>query len=252
MPASPLTPELSALEFENRYAEFDRVVRRRRSIRRFTKRPIAESDMRDVIDAGLLAPNSSNLQAFEFYWVRSPEKKKALATACLSQSAARTAQELVVCVARWDQWDDTRKEYLTWLETQPNVPKPVMLYYRRLAQTLYSQGPFGVVGAARKVVATLTGIAQPVPRGPMDEADMRVWAVKSAALACENVMLAAVAKGFDSCPMEGMDAVRVGRIVGARGDRWDIPMVLGFGYRADNAIWATQWRRERDKLVHEI
>lgn len=252
MPASPLSPELAALEFESRYPEFDRVVRRRRSIRRFTKRPIAEADMREVLDAGLLAPNSSNLQAFELYWVRSEDKKKALVSACLSQSAARTAQELVVCVARWDQWNDTRREYLAWLETQPNIPKQVLLYYRSLAQALYSQGPLGVAGAARKVAATLTGLARPVPRGPMSDADMRVWAVKSAALACENIMLAAVAKGFDSCPMEGMDAVRVGRIVGMRGDRWDIPMVLGFGHRAENAIWATQWRRDREKLVHEL
>lgn len=252
MPASPLTPELEALEFEARYSEFDRVVRRRRSIRRFTKRPIDATDMSDILDASLLAPNSSNMQAFELYWVRTPEKKKALVEACLSQSAARTAQELVVCVARWDQWDDTRREYLAWLETQPNVPKPVMLYYRRLAQTLYGLGPFGLNGALKKVTAAVVGLARPVPRGPSDHAEMRLWSVKSAALACENLMLAATAKGFDSCPMEGMDPVRVGKIVGLRGSSWDIPMVLGFGYRADNAIWATQWRRDRDKLVHEI
>lgn len=252
MPASPENPEIDALEFDGRYAEFDRVVRRRRSVRRFTERPIAEADMRDILDLGLLAPNSSNLQAFEFYWVRSPAKKKALVAACLSQSAARTAQELVVCVARWDQWNDTRKEYLSWLETQQGIPKPVMLYYRSLAQSLYTQGPLGVVGAARKAASMVTGLARPVPRGPVSNHDMRVWAVKSAALACENIMLAACAKGFDSCPMEGMDAVRVGKIVEMRGDEWDIPMVLGFGYRSDRASWGRQWRRERAKLVHEL
>lgn len=252
MPASPLTPDLAALDFDGHFHEFDRVTRRRRSVRRFTDRPIAEDDMRDVLDLGLLAPNSSNLQAYEFYWVRSPDKKDALVKACLSQSAARTAQELVVCVARWDQWNDTRREYLGWLETQAGIPKQVMLYYRSLAQTLYTQGPLGVAGVARKAVATLTGLARAVPRGPSSEEDMRVWAVKSAALSCENMMLAACAKGFDSCPMEGMDAVRVGKIVGVGGSRWDIPMVLGFGYRSERAIWGQQWRRERDKLVHEI
>lgn len=252
MPASPITPELEALTFESRYAEFDRVLRRRRSIRRFTKQAIPEQDMRDLLDAAVLAPNSSNLQAFEFYWVRSPEKKKALVEACLSQSAARTAQELVVCIARWDQWDQTRSEYYAWLKTQENIPKAVMLYYSRLAQTLYGQGPLGIFGTARKLTATVTGLARAVPRGPVSDADMRVWAVKSAALACENMMLAAVAKGFDSCPMEGMDAVRVGKIVGMKGDRWDVPMVLGFGHRAENAIWARQWRRDHEKLVHEI
>lgn len=252
MSESPITPELEALTFEGRYPEFERIVRRRRSVRRFTKQPIAEQDMRDLLDMAILAPNSSNLQAFEFYWVRSPDKKKALVQACLSQSAARTAQELVVCVARWDQWDQTRAEYLEWLKTQRNIPRPVMLYYSKLAQTLYGQGPLGIFGKARQVTATLTGLARAVPRGPVSQEDMRIWAVKSAALACENMMLAAVAKGFDSCPMEGMDAVRVGRIVGMKGDRWDIPMVLGFGHRAETAIWARQWRRDREKLIHEI
>lgn len=252
MGASPTDAELSATEFSPRYEPFDRVVRRRRSIRRFSKRPVAAEDVNDVIDAALLAPNSSNLQPFEFVWVRSADKKKALVEACLSQSAARTAQELVVAVARWDRWDETRREYLTWLEQQNGIPKPVMLYYRGLANTLYSQGPFSVAGTARKVVTTVSGLFRAVPRGPVSNEDMRVWAVKTTALACENLMLAAVAKGLDSCPMEGMDSVRVGRIIGATGSKWDIPMVIGLGYRAETAIWATQWRRDRDKLVREI
>lgn len=252
MPASPLTPELEALRFESRYSEFDRVVRRRRSIRRFTDEPLSEGDMRDVLDAALLAPNSSNLQAFEFYWVRSTEKKRALVEACLSQSAARTARELVVCVARWDQWNETRAEYFAWLKTQPRIPKPVMLYYESAAKVLYGLGPLGIGGAVRAASAALVGAFRAVPRAPFSEEDMRLWAVKSAALACENLMLAATAKGFDTCAMEGMDPVRVGRIVGLEGAKWDIPMVIALGHRSERAIWATQWRRDRAKLVHEI
>lgn len=221
-------------------------------MRRFTKRPVAEADMNDLLDAALLAPNSSNLQPFEFVWVRSPDKKQALVEACLSQSAARTAQELVVAVARWDRWDDTRREYLAWLTEQAQIPKQVMLYYRGLATSLYAQGPLGIAGAARKLTTHVAGLFRPVPRGPVSQEDMRVWAVKTTALACENLMLAAVAKGLDTCPMEGMDAVRVGRICGLTGSAWDVPMVIGVGYRAENAIWATQWRRDREKLVREI
>ena len=35
---------------------------------------------------------------------------------------------------------------------------------------------------------------------------MAVWAHKSTALACENLMLSLRAYGYDSCPMEGMDS----------------------------------------------
>ncbi len=252
MPASPQNASTDSLEFHGHWDGFETVTRRRRSVRKFLDKPIAEKDMIDILDMGLLAPNSSNLQPFEFYWVRSPEKKKQLVEACFSQNAAKTARELVICVARWDTWDDCRKEYVEWLRGEQGIPKPVMLYYERLAKTMYSQGPLGLYGAARKVTLAATGLFRPVPRAPVSYADMRVWAVKSAALCCENVMLAAVAKGFDSCPMEGMDAVRVGKIAGLKGDQWDIPMVLGFGYRSERGLWGRQWRRERSRLVKEI
>jgi len=236
---------------------FSSALQRRRSVRRYTTQPIAEQDMQDVLEAGVLAPSSSNLQPYELYWVRSPDKKDALVKACLSQSAARKATELVVCVARWDQWDDTRKEYLTFLEQQPNVPKAVMLYYTSLSRGLYSLGPAGVLGNARKVGATVTGLLRPVPRAPFDREDMRVWAVKSASLACENMMLAAAAKGFDSCPMEGNDPLYVADVVGLTRSEWkqtwDIPMVMSFGYRdPDGGVWGEQWRRDRKRLIHEI
>jgi nitroreductase len=239
------------------WQSFDEVVRRRRSVRRFTNEPISEQDIRDILDAGLLAPSSSNMQPFELYWVRSPEKKAALVEACLSQSAARKARELVVCIARWDIWNHTRREYLAFLKTQDGVPKPVMVYYQSLSRGVYSLGPLGLAGRARAIGAKFIGLARAVPRAPFDREDMRVWAIKSAALVCENIMLAAAAKGFDSCPMEGNDPLRVGDIVGL--DRcdwkrtWDVPMVLGFGHRdPKGGIWGAQWRREREKLIHEL
>ena len=60
--------------------------------------------MKACLELALLAPNSSNLQPWEFYWVRSPEKKQNLVSYCLGQPAAATAQELVVAVARPDYW----------------------------------------------------------------------------------------------------------------------------------------------------
>jgi nitroreductase len=235
---------------------FEQVVRHRRSVRRFTSQPIAEQDMRDVIGAGLLAPTSSNLQPYTLYWVRSSDAKRELVRACLSQSAARKAAELVVCVARWDQWDDTRREYLAFLETQTGVPRGVMAYYRSLSRGLYSLGPLSLAAVARRLGANVTGAFRPVPRAPYDREDLRVWAIKSAALCCENLMLAAVAKGFDSCPMEGHDPLRVADVVGLPRaewkETWDVTMVLAFGYRDPNGgVWGQQWRRDWHRLVHE-
>ncbi len=82
--------------------EFERVVRSRRSVRVYTYEQIPENVMRKCLELAVLAPSSSSLQPWEFYWVRDPLKKQQLVEFCLNQPAAATAQELVVCVARLD------------------------------------------------------------------------------------------------------------------------------------------------------
>ncbi len=85
-------------------ASFESVLRSRRSVRVYDGSAIPQEIVERCLDLALLAPNSSNLQTWEFYWVRTQEKKSKLVKACLSQPAAATAAELFVCVARPDLW----------------------------------------------------------------------------------------------------------------------------------------------------
>lgn len=235
---------------------FDAIVRTRRAVREFSPEPISERDLEQVIDAAIVAPTSSNLQQFELYRVRTPSAREKLVRACMSQSAARTAAELVVCVARWDLWNQTRREMAAWLETQPDVPNEVRHYYDYLIPLVLAQGPFSLFGRAKATVVRPFLWKFPLPRGPYTREDMRVWAIKSSALACENLMLAARAKGLDSCPLEGADPIRIAKILGLRRSQWkrgwDITMVIALGHRANDAKVSPQWRRDRGALVHEI
>ena len=56
--------------------EFIKTVKSRRSVRNFTNEPVLEKDMRACLELTVLAPNSSNLQPWEFYWVRQSKKRK--------------------------------------------------------------------------------------------------------------------------------------------------------------------------------
>ena len=104
--------------------EFIKTVRSRRSVRIFNEEPVLEKDMLDCLELTLLAPNSSNLQPWEFYWVRDKEKKKELVQYCLNQPAAKTARELVVCVSRYDFWKPNAKRMLKLFnEKEKSVPK---------------------------------------------------------------------------------------------------------------------------------
>ena len=96
--------------------DFIKTIKSRRSVRNYNDEPVLEQDMKACLELALLAPNSSNLQPWEFYWVRSPEKKQKLVSYCLGQPAAATAQELVVAVARPDYWKVNQKRMLELIE----------------------------------------------------------------------------------------------------------------------------------------
>lgn len=79
--------------------EFRKLVEARRSVRKYTSEVIPDEVVNDCLDLALLAPNSSNLQSWEFYRIKNADVKRDVVTACFSQSAAKTSAELIVCVA---------------------------------------------------------------------------------------------------------------------------------------------------------
>ncbi|WP_100639603.1 nitroreductase family protein [Marinobacter salexigens] len=231
--------------------EFRKVVRSRRSVRRFTDKPVPDAVLEDCLELATLAPNSSNLQPWEFYVVKTPELRSKLAEACLGQNAATTAPVLIAIVARPDTW---RKHAQLALEDWPKdekLPSIVEKYYKKIAPIHYNQGPFGVLGVAKKTLGLAVGLARPVPRGPYSVNEMKVWATKSTALAAQNLMLALRAHGYDSCPMEGFDECRVQKLLKLP-RKGLVTMVLAAGERADNGVYNRQYRFDPQNLIHYL
>ncbi len=231
--------------------EFDKIVQNRRSVRFYTDEKIPAEVVEKVLDWGLLAPNSSNLQPWEFYWVKNPEKKAELVTALLSQPAARTAQELIVAVAKRHTWKKVSQQMLAELEKKPDVPKAAKDYYSKIVPIAYTMGPLGIFGLIKKISVAFIGLTKPIPRQPTSIADMRVWAVKSTSLACENIMLGFSAFGYDTCPMEGYDSARVKKVLGLKGDD-EVVMVISAGKREQKGVYGPRIRMERNQFIKII
>lgn len=228
---------------------FRQVVIGRRSVRKFTAKPIPQAVLDDCLDLAMLAPCSSGLQPWEFYVVRSADKKQKLVKACMSQLAAKTAAELIVCVARTDRVAEfSRKMLRDW--PMPDVPPLVKRYYQLIPYN-YAPGPLNSFAAIKKAAFTVGGLVAAVPRGPFTQAEVRLWAAKSTALACENLVLALRAYGFDSCMMEGFDEVRVNKLLKLEEGAFPI-MVIGAGERAEDGVFWPQLRFERSLFVHEV
>jgi nitroreductase len=232
--------------------EFRKVVMSRRSVRVFDGTPIPENVVNDCIDMALLAPNSSNLQPWEFLWVRTPQTKQKIVEACFGQPAAKTADVLIVCVAKTKSWKVTQKLMISQFDRQGDkVPKAARAYYEKAIPLMLNMGPFGLFGFFKKVAAFLVGLRRPVPREPMSASDLKIWAVKSTSLACQNMMLAFRAHGFDSCPMEGFDSARLHKILGLSGDSV-ITMIIGAGKRSPKGVYGPRIRFRRSQFVKEI
>ena len=75
----------------------EEVLNFRRSVRRYDKnKPIDPEKVKHCLELATLAPNSSNMQLWEFYQITNPRLDGESSEACLGQSAASTASEIVV------------------------------------------------------------------------------------------------------------------------------------------------------------
>jgi nitroreductase len=229
---------------------FRAIVEGRRSVRKFTTDPVPDDVLNDCIDLALLAPNSSNLQPWEFVIIKSPELREQMATVCMGQNAAKTAPILIVQIGRTATWNQNAHRIMNeWHEEA--IPKQVKSYYGKFVQYHFATGPLNALGLGKRVIKTAIGMVRPMLHSHYNHADIKLWAAKSCALACENFMLAARAHGYDTCPMEGFDETRLRQLVPMANDAF-VVMVIAMGKRADNGVYYPRQRFDRKLMVREL
>ncbi|MGO2967777.1 nitroreductase family protein [Psychrobacter sp. AOP22-C1-22] len=230
---------------------FCEVVESRRSVRRFTDTPIPDDVLSDCLRLAMLAPNSSNLQPWEFYVIDNVDSRKRAVKNCMNQNAAKTSARLIAVVARTDVWHDHAQQVLREFPDTP-VPKKVKDYYNKVVALDFLRGPANIVSVAKwgatQVVRRVKG---PIKSPYYTFEDTKNWATNNTSLAAGNLMLALRAYGFDSCPMGGFDEPAMKRLL-ELGDDHHIVMMIGAGERADNGIYNTQFRFEQNQFVHYV
>jgi nitroreductase len=237
----------------------EEIINYRRSVRHYKIQPIDAEKVKHCIELSTLAPNSSNMQLWEFYHITNPEMLKKLAIACLNQQSATTAQQMVVFVTRKDLYRQ-RAKIMMDLESQnvlKNSPKLKQekrmkswkMYYGRIMPFLYFRF-FGIFGLIRKIVVNIVGLFRPIVY-QVSENDMRVVVHKTCALAAQTFMLAMANEKYDTCPMEGFDSRKVKSILklpyGA-----EINMLVSCGIREENGVWGERMRIPFEEVYRKI
>ncbi len=233
----------------------------RRSIRFYDKsKSIDKSKVKDCLKLATLAPNSSNMQLWEFHHITNETTLKQLSHACLSQTAATTAAQMVVFITRQDLHqkrasDILEFEYANILKNSPPEKHQTRLaerkkYFKTIMPFFYSRF-WGIIGLIRKIIVTIVGCSRPIVRY-VTESDSRIVVHKSCGLAAQTFMIAMAEIGYDTCPMEGFDAFRVKKILDLpRGS--EINMIISCGIRdKERGIRCERFRIPFDEVYKEI
>lgn len=220
----------------------------RRSVRAFKTESIDEQKVKECIRLATLAATSSNMQLWEFYHIVSPEILKELSQASFEQAAAKSAQQMVVVVARKDLWKKRADSNIDFLKSQYGT-KPVseyskrekfaFNYYRKIIPSIYTDF-LGILGMLKFLAFQIIGMFRPIYRQAR-QSDMRIVAHKSAGLAAQNFMISMAAINYDTCPMEGFDSLKVKKALNLPSSS-EINMIIACGLREENGIYGKRFR----------
>ncbi|GAN86309.1 nitroreductase family protein [Komagataeibacter intermedius] len=160
-------------------------IRTRRAIRAYDPtHEISPADLHELLSAARHAPSAFNIQHCRFVVVKDPALRRELRKVAWDQPDVTDASALIVICADRDAW---KKDPARYFDGAPDDVK------QRMADMI---------------------------RGYYDG---REWVqqdetMRSAGLAAQTLMLAATARGYQSCPMDGFDYDAVGRLINLPAD----------------------------------
>jgi nitroreductase len=233
-------------------------IKFRRSVRVFKKESLDDDKVKECLELETLAATSSNIQLWEFYHIISPEILKQLSKASFDQSAARTAQQMVVVIARKDLWKQRKQSNIAFLKSQygdktvteySKREKFALNYYQKIIPSIYADF-LGILGMIKFFAFNAIGLYRPIYRQAR-QSDMRIVAHKSAGLAAQNFMISMAALDYDTCPMEGFDSKMVKKILNLPSSS-EINMIIACGLREENGVYGERFRVPFEDVYFKI
>lgn len=177
-------------------------IKERRAVKHYDPNfQMPEADKQHLLELAIEAPTSFNLQNWRFVLVEDQEKKQQLRAAAWDQAQVTDASMTLILCADVKAWDKEPARY--WKD------------------------------APQEAQDILVPMIKPFYEGR--EWMQRDEAMRSVGIVAQTLMLAAKAKGYDSCPMIGFDGDKVAEIINLPDDHV-IGMILVIG-KATKPAW---------------
>jgi nitroreductase len=209
------------------YEALKHLIQERRSVRKFTERPVNEEDIIEIIDCARYAPSDTNSQTWEFVVITNQGKIKDI--------EKMTWDELHRLAADAEERGLSREGRLLVKSFGPYA-------------TAFSNAPALIVCLATPYQSKFREkIFDPI--GFVDEEVWREEGIKSSCLASMNLMLAAHSRGLATCPMTGpvlLAEKQLKEYLGL-GDTRQVNMVIALGYPTE--VPGKLPRKEVDQIL---
>lgn len=185
---------------------------------------ISDEKIKFILEAGRKSPSSFGMEAWKFLVITNEELKAKLRPACWDQIQITSCSHLVIVLAGIDsvkvESGEVKKRFSRRDMTQEKLDFYMSIYASHLQNTLDS-----------------------------DE-HIYAWTAKQSYIAAGNMMTAAAFIGVDSCPVEGFDKTEVENILNLDTSKYQLAMVLPFGYRVNEQ--SSQLRLDSKDVIEYI
>ena len=185
---------------------------------------ISDDEIKYILEAGRTSPSSFGMEAWKFLVISNEALKAKLRPACWDQVQVTSSSHLVLVLAGIDS-----------VKVETGIPQ------KRFARREMPQEQLDFyldlyAGHLKETLST-------------DE-NIYSWTAKQTYIAAANMMTAAAFIGIDSCPIEGFDKKKVEEILELDTSKYQLAMVLPFGYRLNEQT--SQQREPVENIVEFI
>ena len=185
---------------------------------------ISDEDMHYIMETARKSPSSFGMEAWKFLVITNEELKAKLRPLCWNQVQITSCSHLVVILAGIEN-----------VKPESGIPK------KRFQRRDMPQ---------EKLDFYLNLYADHLKETLSSDENIYCWTARQTYIAAANMMTAAAYIGIDSCPIEGLDKKAVEETLGLDTAKYQLSMVLPFGYRLNEQ--SSQVRLPYEEVVEYI
>ena len=216
-------------------------IRKRSSVKRFSTADVPDALLSEILDVANCAPSGFNLQPWHFIIVRNPDLKQLMMHVGMNQGQIAEAPAVIVFVADPDTWKNSYEEILESGLRTGAMSEGRVHRYRKTVRTLFRNGPFGLMGIAKKIVVPIRRLYRPTPNVITSRTEAVQYVRCQTMLAVATFMIAAKSVDLDTSPMEGFDEERLKKLL-AIPSAMSVPIIVAVGYPLDQTAIAPSVR----------